>query len=142
MELISIKRRNIVKYFSVSGVTFINRLTTSGTCMPEIRLIILQRSKLWKYIVDLVDHRETVDIVFWSGDHKYNCFDCYVTSFSNALDGDNWPDCHGEATIYGTRYIISDFNFGKSRFIKKAVMYAINEFLIPEKRQKLKIINH
>lgn len=141
MELIGIKRRNIVKYFSVSGIRFVNNLRPTG-CTPDLTLIILQRSKLWKYIVDLVDHRETVDIVFWSEDHKFNCFNCYVTSFSNALDKDNWPDCHGEATIHGLKYTISSFDPGKPRFIKKAMMYAINEFLIPEKRQKLKIINH
>lgn len=141
MELIGIKRRNIVKYFSVSGIRFVNNLRSTG-CTPELTLIILQRSKLWKYIVDLVDHRETVDIVFWSEDHKFNCFNCYVTSFSNALDADNWPDCHGEAIIHGLKYTISNFDPGKPRVIKKAMMYAINEFMIPEKRQKLKIINH
>lgn len=139
MELIGIKRRNIVKYFSVSNITFFQSGVVSK---PELHLVVLQRAKLWKYIIELTDTRETVDIIFWSEDKKYYCSNCRVVSFSSSLDKDNWPDCHGEVTICGLSFLYFTINSKNTRVIKKAMMYAINEFMIPEKRQKLKIINH
>ena len=132
MIFVGIKKpKKPIKYF----LAFDARIITYST-VPEITITVLQKSGLWKYLVE--DYRTYidehigrlvspphVDITLLFEDRIIRCHGCYVTG-SSCLDIDNWPDCKYKIETKAAGFTAT--NTKKSKIMKKLFIKAKEEF--------------
>lgn len=103
---------------------------------PEVTIVTLQRSSLWKYLMEdyykFLESRPghyhplpRVNMTFVDKDNIIKCYEVHITG-SKCFDMDDWPDCKGKIEGRGQWLITTKAK--ERKIIKKPFIRAQEEF--------------